>query len=283
MINRLFYISERIFEPGDEVTEDIHNSLLVFPANDGSLDNAYRLLGSGPYIDLVLTLGLSEPLSDRNIRSITSFLFIPSYLQQGGRPVINLVGESRDLLSKAASVLSDHLARQGFPDTLIHILSLAEEPISPGRAPFFRTPEEMASYYETALQTDPFYTGPVFFYDPSGKMSEGVRTILRQVESELTRQVPQWKALVEANRLLENKLNALLLKYSSTDSELRYQKEYVDVLRSDHAARELQDFYTKEYEILPMWYKRFGQVLKVLTGKRTFRSLFRDDVKKYKD
>ncbi|HKZ65700.1 MAG TPA: hypothetical protein VJ111_05065 [Chitinophagaceae bacterium] len=51
------------------------------------------------------------------------------------------------------------------------------------------------------------------------------------------------------------------------------QKEYYDVI----------NWYHKEYEILPRWYKRFGHILKVITGKRTFRSLFRDDVKKYKD
>jgi hypothetical protein len=51
------------------------------------------------------------------------------------------------------------------------------------------------------------------------------------------------------------------------------QKEYYDVT----------EWYHKEYEILPAWYKRFGHILKVITGKRTFRSLFRDDVKKYKE
>ncbi len=41
-------------------------------------------------------------------------------------------------------------------------------------------------------------------------------------------------------------------------------------------------WYHNEYEILPLWYKRFGHILKVIMGKRTLRSLFSDDVKKYK-
>jgi hypothetical protein len=41
-------------------------------------------------------------------------------------------------------------------------------------------------------------------------------------------------------------------------------------------------WYHNEYEILPLWYKRFGHILKVIMGKRSFRSLFSDDVKKYK-
>jgi len=42
-------------------------------------------------------------------------------------------------------------------------------------------------------------------------------------------------------------------------------------------------FYKNEYEILPLWYKRFGHIIKVLQGKRSFRSLYDKRVKKYKD
>ncbi|MGZ5219640.1 MAG: hypothetical protein ACXWC7_06165, partial [Chitinophagaceae bacterium] len=51
------------------------------------------------------------------------------------------------------------------------------------------------------------------------------------------------------------------------------EKEYYDVL----------NWYRREYEILPLWYKRVGHIIKVVMGKRRFRSLFRDDVKKHKD
>jgi hypothetical protein len=42
-------------------------------------------------------------------------------------------------------------------------------------------------------------------------------------------------------------------------------------------------WYHYEYEILPGWYKKFGHIIKVFMGKRTLRSLFGDNVKKYKD
>jgi hypothetical protein len=42
-------------------------------------------------------------------------------------------------------------------------------------------------------------------------------------------------------------------------------------------------WYYYEYEILPLWYKQFGHLLKVIMGKRSFKSLFSDNVKKYKD
>jgi hypothetical protein len=51
------------------------------------------------------------------------------------------------------------------------------------------------------------------------------------------------------------------------------EKEYYEIL----------SWYRQEYESLPLWYKRFGHVVKVFTGKRRFGSLFNDKVKKYKD
>jgi hypothetical protein len=38
----------------------------------------------------------------------------------------------------------------------------------------------------------------------------------------------------------------------------------------------IKDWYNKEYEILPLWYKRFGHIIKVFLGKRSFSSLFDD-------
>jgi hypothetical protein len=66
-------------------------------------------------------------------------------------------------------------------------------------------------------------------------------------------------------------LNNYHLYYNSSDT--RYKRQIAELL----------NFYKNEYEILPVWYKRFGHILKVIMGKRTFRSLFNDNVKKYKN
>jgi hypothetical protein len=45
---------------------------------------------------------------------------------------------------------------------------------------------------------------------------------------------------------------------------------------------DLRQWYHNEYEVLPLWFKRLGHIIKVLIGKRTFRSLFSDKVKSHK-
>lgn len=47
----------------------------------------------------------------------------------------------------------------------------------------------------------------------------------------------------------------------------------LDYLRSNRET--IINWYTKEYEALPMWYKRFGHVIKVMMGKRSFKSLYK--------
>ena len=85
------------------------------------------------------------------------------------------------------------------------------------------------------------------------------------------------KFYIEKDELLteENlwEKRALLYKDFLLLSKEIQEKEYHEVL----------DWYHNQYEILPLWYKRLGHIIKVIMGKRTFRSLFNDNVKKYKD
>jgi len=41
---------------------------------------------------------------------------------------------------------------------------------------------------------------------------------------------------------------------------------------------ETKNWYYKEYEVLPLWFKRLGHIVKVFQGKRKFRSLFSNNV-----
>jgi len=63
---------------------------------------------------------------------------------------------------------------------------------------------------------------------------------------------------------------------SASQRELRLKmKELADKMESLQANRDaILEWYKKEYEVLPKWYKRFGHIIKVATGKRTVKSLF---------
>ena len=77
--------------------------------------------------------------------------------------------------------------------------------------------------------------------------------------------------LISKSERIEEELESLQMNYNITI--VRYKKQVT----------ELQMFYDNEYEILPLWYKRLGHLIKVVMGKRSFRSLFDDREKRYQD
>ncbi|HTI10179.1 MAG TPA: hypothetical protein VL832_16540 [Puia sp.] len=277
MIYPVFFILEDFFPsvPDLPAGDDIHYSILVDPAVEGALDSAYALVERSG-LPLSLTLNIRKSLSEDEIRSITSFLFIPGYLRVFDRRVINLAGENPRLLADSAKTLSGYLSGQGILEPLI-------QPVFPK----LRSVEELTAHYRQLLLSDKFEsdgnnTG-IFFYPSSETLIRSAISSLEQVDRTLSQDSPGFYNLIGRNKTLSKELYAVQKIHALTAQELNNQRQYVDVLRSDHAANELQEYYTREYEILPLWFKRVGHIVKVFTGKRTLRSLFRDDVKKYKD
>jgi hypothetical protein len=276
MINRVFFILDQRSIAGVDLPspeENVFYSIAVDPAGSEWMAGAYALLSDSPPADLALTLKLGAPLGPEQLGSLASFLFLPAYLRLGGKPVIILTAGSAVLLRDSAALLSSYLSGQGFSEPLVHTLLPEAIP---------QSEKELGLNLQRLLKSDPCHGHDLFFQASAGTGPAAVLASLRSLESAFSLPSPQLYALIRAHASLEEKFNSLQRKYAASALELQHQQQYVDVLRSDHAAKEIQEFYNREYEILPLWYKRFGQVLKVLTGKRTFSSLFRDNVKKYK-
>ena len=277
MTNRIFFISDRTVFSGELLpsAENICYSVLVNPEETGSLKDAYAELEQTTHSPLALTLDIKAPLTTENIQFITSFLFIPSYLTLEYRPVIILKGSSPELAGDAEGSLSLYFSLQGIRKPVFYLLQSAENRI-------FYSVESLTTYYRDLLQNgkDPYENA--FFYAASGEMLRSAFSSLQAVEQDFAHAYPQLYLLTRDKRNLEKELQSVRRRLSATETELDHQKQYVEILQSGHATKALQDFYMHEYEILPLWYKRFGHILKVFSGKRTFRSLFRDGVKKYK-
>ena len=287
MINRIFFISEQA--PTEEPEENVHYVVIADSLAQNSLDNAYRSVANTPLPALGLALEITGPLTDAAIRLAAATCFLPSCLRIDDQPVILLTGGSPELLEHASGSLKAYLGLQGLGGCLIYRLLLPKLPghehlqPGPGISPLFESPEALANHYTTLFTEDRYYRNDLFFYSSSPEILRTALQALHQIENKLRQDFPVRMTLIRENQQLEKELRALFRKQASTEMELNHHRQYVEVLRSNHATKELQDYYTREYEILPLWFKRLGHLVKVLTGKRTFRSLFRDDVKKYKD
>jgi hypothetical protein len=278
MINRIFFIADSI--PLPDVTlpkeENVFISILMDPSNRQNLEQTYNYIASTSSLSISLVLNIREQISNEGLCFITSFLFLPSYSRIAHRQVINFTGHSQKVLKKVVADLSTYLSLQGFDDVVMNMIGEENNSV------LFHSSDKLAHYYKEILEIGYQFNSNVFFnLSPSESMST-VLALLQQIEDGFKGKSPQLYSLINANKLLEQEIEYLKRKNIYTEAELSHQKQYADILRSQHSTRELQDYYNNEYEVLPKWYKRFGHLVKVVTGRRTFRSLFRDDVKKYK-
>lgn len=207
-----------------------------------------------------------QAYSDRFINLLESFLYLPSYHKKHGKPLIFLentvfneqIHESIQSLLKEGLILYNHINISENQAT--HQIAYQNK------------------VFNDVNETDSFFT--------ELKNAEDIVNIdaeLGEIDMEIrtnSEQIYNWKMKVKT---LQNEKDATQTRLSAATQEIENLHTYLDIIRSNSQAKELQEYYNKEYEILPKWYKQFGHLLKVVIGKRTFRSLFSNRVKKYKD
>jgi hypothetical protein len=174
------------------------------------------------------------------------------------------------------SIIEDYFREQGIEN--IHI-------------PFFEYSQEAEIqhttscsfyvYHENALENPGNTTMPasslkLIAFSPDTREIEKINQMVSKIKSTVAEENLQDNYI--ETQLFEEEIQhwqkrALLYRDFLQLSKTVQQKEYYEVI----------DWYHKEYEILPLWYKRFGHIIKVIMGKRSFRSLFNHNVKKYKD
>ena len=97
---------------------------------------------------------------------------------------------------------------------------------------------------------------------------------LDQYCHELLLEHPLLETWIQQRRQLQKKLDQLSNKNKVTEERLRNAETTIDIIRTKYKDDydTLFDWYQQEYEVLPRWYKQFGQLIKVMTGRRSLKS-----------
>lgn len=59
-----------------------------------------------------------------------------------------------------------------------------------------------------------------------------------------------------------------LIKLGFLEQEVHHLKSFNTLLKDSSETNKILQFYHTQYEILPLWYKRFGHLIKIIMGKR---------------
>ena len=225
----------------------------------------------------------NELLSKELLKNKSLFfqlIFHPNFMRIGDRPVIFISLPLTDQ-QKAKDFMSEFEAyaiQQGYNG--IHWIYYNQAGLLLYRL------KEIPSFYKMyykLLEEEYFLTeGIGILNDSSHSFSEIIQSKL-SCENEFKTMHPSKHAFLEKYHQLKSTIPVLEEKLKRTTEDLINQKTYLNLLRDEDEANKINRFYYYEYEILPKWYKQLGHIIKVLIGKRNFRSLFNSNIKKYKN
>ena len=278
------------------------NAYLSFRLNtfDGrAIDSFYKKIFLLPpkhsfcvLIDLDELFTISNAELKKKIEVFISLTFHFNYIKvESGKPLIlfeTRKSNGENLISTIIGAFND----QGYDDVEIILLDENINRSKGAKKQIWLNLQEsfvnlFSDYIQSIKQLDSSDASFFFFLAKPGELSEILNT-LEEAETDVRENFPQVYNLLNENmslKIKERDLHTdLVLIQEQLDSLNNYHLYHnLSESRYKRQIKELLRFYKNEYEILPTWYKRFGHIVKVIAGKRTFRSLFDDNVKKYKD
>jgi hypothetical protein len=214
-----------------------------------------------------------ESMADNMIR----FFFQPSYYTYDFRPVV-FVGKINLQMAGLLELVNQKCRNQAMKEMKVYEL----QPAGFGLASWINSADidlsnltkQWRKHYFEAREPSEIH----IVIAPSSSQKNIIRD-LAEAENRLLNTSEYSEAIFLYNKQQEieecrHQLYMKSVSEKNTELYLSIQKE--------ERTRGL-NWYYHEYEILPLWYKKFGHLLKVIMGKRSFKSLFNDKVKKHKD
>jgi hypothetical protein len=258
-------------------------------------------------IKFCLTLNFSSTNSFLSEKEIESFYFDSmlyffsiNYIKINRNPLINVIVNNKNQVAihDILSVSKKEILSQGFKDVEIAFFnSDIQNNFLESELPFYyfdlnsninKPTEELIfnSYLNGYMTNKYFFVNALGLVDFNEKIFMKIGKIENRLKEEnilLKNAFLETKEIISEseNLKLENLLfqqridnnNEFmsLLRNSSISNAVQLTKEKEEVTKEKE---KIIHWYHKEYEVLPLWYKRLGHIVKMFNGHRTFRSIF---------
>ena len=256
-------------------------AIAVDYSDEASLLSAYQQISKLPkQQSFCLFTRTSNELSQKQADDIIAFFFFPNYYTASQKPYLLADNKNKAQSSPFVQLLSQRARAQGYDEIETMFLNTNTEPFNT----ICKATDAAAiiQVVKSFLHTSDTFANMLIIEADRAEDIVKAQRVLEQEEQLFKEQNPRLYDFMLKNKEINASLERLQHTIKAAHQELESQAAHMKILRSSSQATHLQHYYNNEYEVLPSWYKRFGHVLKVVTGKRSFRSLFNDNVKKYK-
>jgi hypothetical protein len=212
------------------------------------------ITGDNPFLLLL------DSFDDSLFEYITLCLFSRNYICIDEKPVLAFTDSPQN-------ALIIRLRQQGWPE----ILQWEIPPYS-----WLTQPQQAADIAGALLQNGQI-PDPIFIKGKDFGDTLSLEQQLHQHYQSLLDEHPALRIILTKQRQADHQLAALKKENRILQERLQNAQHTVSLIRTKYKDDydTLFNWYQQEYEALPLWYRRFGQLIKVLTGKRTPKSLYR--------
>ncbi|HVW62340.1 MAG TPA: hypothetical protein VHC48_19950 [Puia sp.] len=253
------YLPLLVVRPADVHRFPIRSyGIALLPDTSASIKPALDTLIQGDRPFLVI-LDAPDKYDGDLFEYITLCLFSPNYIRIGEAPVIAFH-------SSPPAALITRLQQQGWSD------------IVEWNVPFIR---RLTQRHEIPDMTDSLLTGTslskyIFIHGKDLDDTLNLEQSLHRYCSDMLNDNPPLRTLVLQKQKMQERLDILEKESRTLRERLHNTETTVGIIRNKYKDDYdiLFSWYQKEYEVLPLWYKRVGHLIKVLTGKRSAKSLF---------
>lgn len=221
----------------------------------------------------------------RQKSKLFQFFFHPQYEIKKMRPVVFFSNRWKEHkgMDHYLQMLESECKLQGFRSLQAIFLKSNNEEVKENEAEWSNIDQldEFENFYFDLLIKKKYYGNYIMIW-PNSNTFNDVSAVKLKAEEKFKSVNPIQYDLAVKFVELNKKIDQLEENLRNANEDLLNQKQYVELIRQYDEANKINQFYYNEYEVLPLWYKRMGHVIKVLTGKRSFRSLYNTNIKKYK-
>lgn len=283
--------------PDIDLPENAFLSFRITSANRSHIDDfikkVFLLKKENPFcmiIDLHDHVFATGDELEKMIPALVSLSFHYKYIKPGqDNPLVIFDTRSEDI-DKYVAAVRNRFKEQGYDNMETAIINSTKnnDDVTKEKNLYFHLQQNSTGLfdgYHNLIDKIASTSYALFFFLAYPAILPDMLDTISQVEMQFKKENSQAYHLLEENFALTKKEQEAQKKAGILAEQLESLKNYQNPSDSRYKKQitELLYFYKHEYEILPLWYKRFGHIIKVLRGQRTFKSLFKDNVKKYKN
>jgi hypothetical protein len=183
------------------------------------------------------------------------------------RDIIPVFSGNRTSINSHLTSLKDYFGQQGDSNIDFAIFEQQNNSIQLQNTILFLPAEKVESFNKTDLDT---------------YIDQEINQVL--ITSNATTQSNEWLDILFHTAALTREAGWGLHKSALWQERSKLYLSFIALSKKvgETEYYDLRQWYHNEYEVLPLWFKRLGHIIKVLMGKRSFRSLFDENAKKHK-